>query len=198
MVFTLRQEFEEESVVRSEKQLILDQDTLKFERMEDLRASLSGVDQDLFQQLFPGVLALPQPTTPIGLSSLHAASTGHSPQHVRPSGPVFSVPRVPDATPSVPPSPFPAAREPTGASLQPTEKRKASGVDIEEVATPKKPKLTIDNGEILEDNLDELQFPSDSGEDSSDSMNPDEQPSDDYADSQEPSSSSCSSEGHSS
>src|SRR6185437_10564315 len=59
MVFLQKQEFVEQSVVRSDKQIALDNDATTFERMEALRSSLVGVDQNLFNQLFPGMLALP-------------------------------------------------------------------------------------------------------------------------------------------
>lgn len=182
MVFTLQQDFEEEAVVRSEKQVILDQDALTYERMENLRASLSGVDQTLFQHLFPGMLA----------SSI--------PQHSTPTGPAPML-----ATPNGFPSPFPAtrgavpARAGATASCQPTEKRKASVNTNDDVITKKSKVVRVENGEIEDDELEVGELISSESEESTDTtMDPDEQPSEDYADSYEPSSSSASSEGHSS
>jgi hypothetical protein len=60
-----KEEFNEQSVVKSEKQQCIDEDNAKFSEMESLRSSLAAVDPTIFSQLFPGLVLrqLPIPVT---------------------------------------------------------------------------------------------------------------------------------------
>lgn len=128
-----KEDFKEESVVRSEKQLALDEDAAKFVEYEALRSQLAGVDQSVFTRLFPG----------------------------------FAIPSQPSET----------------------GKRKHNNNTNDAI---KKPKIDEGVDELIVEELTEDCC------DSGCSINPDEELTEDYAASDEPSSSSGSSEGHSS